>query len=206
MSSALTLLVVLVLAAGALVLEGRTVLRALGGLAPGGHARVRRIGWSFLATEVWVIALLGLRHATLPGLGPEHLAATWLPLMAYGAGWMLRDWGLWQVALRDAPGWARIVGAGAAVQALAVVGLAAGVAHATITGTTPPQRWSDLTVGPGGVPGALIAVVALLCVVLVGGLQVLWARLPGRSPNPTSQERALDTNTLPPVVAVASLR
>lgn len=76
---------------GALVFESRTIARAL----KGSSESLTRLGAGFLASEVWVIALLGFGHAAFPEHSHAIFAAAGGALWAYVVGWIVRDAALW---------------------------------------------------------------------------------------------------------------
>lgn len=159
-----------------LAVEGRTIVTSALGVLPGGRERLDRLGWAFLATEAWTLALLGTAHGVLPGAAHEvygHLP--WAPAV-FVAGWMARDLGLW---FRRRPGagphWTTVLAVGAVGQVVGVLGLVAGVAVVR----------PDPVVGSGA---RLLAVVAPP-VLVVGGWLHLWLlrlRRPGHQPQPAA--------------------
>lgn len=167
MSYAVVLICLVTILVGTATLEGTTVARCTRVLGPAGPARLARVGWSFLLTEVWFVAFLGLGHAALPHVFHQVLIAAWVPISCYGLGWMIRDVGLWQVALLDRVRWAPAVAVGAWLQAIA--GLGAGALTVIDFLGRPPVLAAESAATLG-----LLAVVAPLCILLVGGLQVWW--------------------------------
>lgn len=165
--TAVVLSTVAAFALGALVLEGGTIVRCARAVGRGGGERLRRLGWTFLLTEVWVIALLGLAHAALPAQVHTILTAAWLPVMIYGLAWMVRDVGLWRIALEHRLGWAPVVAGGAGGQLLAAAwafALAVGVR----ADLAPVAAHADLTT-------QILTVVAPICLGAGCGL-LLWGR------------------------------
>ena len=148
---------------GALVGEGSTIVRAASGWAAGVE-RVRRIRWTFLLTEVWVLALLGFAHATTPEAAHHVLAAAWLPVTLYVLAWMARDVGLWQIALRNDVRWTPVV-ALAAVGQLAFAGWAAVIVLGVDLPAKQPLSQTATEV---------MSFVAPVCVVAVLVLDLIW--------------------------------
>lgn len=110
------------------VVEGRTILIAATAVAPRGRSRLGRLGWGFLGTETWTLAVVGLAHGLFPrpvhevfGQGP------WGPVV-FVAGWMLRDLGLW---MHRRPGasraWIATISLGASAQVLGAFATLAGI-------------------------------------------------------------------------------
>lgn len=163
MSGAVTVVSLAVVAVMALALEGTTTLRCSGAALPDGSRRLTQLGSGFLASEVWVVALLGLGHAAVPGWieAPTLL----VPLCTYVAGWILRDLGLW-FGPRGAwqTPWRAVVTVGAAIQALAVVIGFVGVLLEISRGGVPARFDPDPLLAP-------MAAVALLATL---SLQILW--------------------------------
>lgn len=166
------------LALGGLLLEGRTVLRCLAGLR-GGAGPLRRLRWGFLLSEVWPLATVGLAHAALPSLTHSALAAAWLPVTLFTLGWMLRDWGLWQVVLLGREGlWPRTAGAGALLQLLSGLAAAAFAVPALLTSVRSQEL--ELVPSTAGAGYGVLAVVAPLSVLVVLGVVLaLRPRLSG---------------------------
>lgn len=152
-----------VIAAMAVLTEGATVLRCAVSAGPGGAERLSRLGAGFLATEVWVVALLGLGHAAVPGWVEAPVLL--VPLCGYVAGWVLRDLGLWTGPrlVRQRPARLAVV-VGAVLQLLAVLGIAAGAGAAVLAGGVEARFSPD----PLLAPTAAVAVLATLA------LQALW--------------------------------
>lgn len=171
---ALVLGTLVVLLLGSVLLEGRTVLRSLSGLR-GSPAPLRRLGWTFLLSEVWLLATVGLAHAALPFLTHAALAMAWLPATLFVLGWMLRDWGLWQVVLRErAAPWPLVAGVGALVQVLTVLwGLALSVPQ-----VLPEVRAGEVDLVPAaaGTSYGVLAVVAPASVLVVLALLLTVGR------------------------------
>lgn len=157
-------MVALMIVLGCVLLgEGSTILRCLPAVTASGPQRLTRLGSWFLATEVWVVVLIGLLNAIAPGI-LEHDGLLW-PLVAFVAGWMARDLGLWLGPRTRMRILARIaVSAGAAVQAGAVI--AAGLVLAL--------DW------PGSGTGSLhpwVAPLAVMMVLMVLAIQGVWLTL-----------------------------
>lgn len=170
MSAAVIGAALAVVAAMALLAEGWTVLRCVASAGPGGAERLSRLGAGFLATEVWVVALLGLGHAAVPGW--VEAPALLVPLCGYVAGWVLRDLGLWSGPrlVRQWPARVAVV-VGAVIQLVSVVGGVMGVGAIAVSGGTDARFAPD----PLLAPTAVFAVLATLV------LQVVWwAMLHGR--------------------------
>ncbi|GAB3308616.1 hypothetical protein EK0264_07980 [Epidermidibacterium keratini] len=150
--------------AGLVVLEGRTILTCLRALAVDGRQRLSRLGSRFLGSEAWVVATIGLAHATYPEAVHTILGEGALGAVAYVAGWMLRDLGLWVGPRHGGPTWSRAaVTLGAAAQAVGAIGVAAvafgGIEYA------------------GSASGTLLAVVVLPVLAIGIGLQVVLYRI-----------------------------
>ncbi len=170
MSAAVIGAALAVVAAMALLAEGWTVLRCVASAVPGGAERLSRIGAGFLATEVWVVALLGLGHAAVPGWVESPVLL--VPLCGYVTGWVLRDLGLWSGPRLVRQWLARVaVVVGAVSQLLSALGAAVGVGAFALGGGADARFAPD----PLLAPTALIAVLATL--VLQGAW---WAMLRGR--------------------------
>ncbi|WP_068398275.1 hypothetical protein [Kribbia dieselivorans] len=170
LSSGIVLATVVVLTLGATWLEGRTITRSVvAGALP--NRVTTPVGWTFLLSEVWVVALLGLVHAALPATVHGVFAAAWLPLTVFGLAWMLRDWGLWQLALRgvDRP-WRAVAAVGAGAQALALIDA---LVVATAAGAATPPDPGQMSATTAGV----LAIVAPVCTACVGALQIAGWRL-----------------------------
>ncbi|XVX20126.1 hypothetical protein ACQP1U_17885 [Actinomycetota bacterium] len=164
-STVLALAALVVVVAAVVCLEGATVLRCVRALTPAGPATLTRQGAWFLASEVWVVGLLGLGHALVPTLF-EHPSAG-AALAVYVVGWVLRDIGLWfgpRSAGDGAAASARLartaVSVGAAVQLCAAAAFAIGI---VMSGT-----WQPPTAGP------LLAAVAVLGVAITAAGQSAW--------------------------------
>lgn len=154
----------------ALLAEGWTVLRCAGSAGPGGGERLSRLGAGFLATEVWVVALLGLGHAAVPGW--VEAPALLVPLCGYVAGWVLRDMGLWSGPRLNRPWPARVaVVVGAVIQLLAVVGATVGIGAVVVSGGADAHFAPDPLLAP-------TSVVAVLATLTLQG--VWWVMLRGR--------------------------
>lgn len=167
MSAAVIGATLAVVAVMALLAEGWTVLRCVASAGPGGAERLSRLGAGFLATEVWVMALLGLGHATVPGW--IEAPALLVPLCGYVTGWVLRDLGLWSGPRLTWQWPARVaVVVGAVVQLLAALGAMVGVGAVVVSGGADARFAPD----PLLAPTAVIAVLATL--VLQGAW---WAML-----------------------------
>lgn len=170
MSAAVIGAALAVIAVTALLAEGWTVLRCAASAGPGGAERLSRLGAGFLATEVWVVALLGLGHAAVPGWVEAPVLL--VPLCGYVAGWVLRDLGLWGGPRLTWPWPARVaVVAGAVIQLIAVLGAAAGIGVVAIGGGVDGRFAPDPLLAP-------TAVVAVLATLALQG--VWWALLHGR--------------------------
>lgn len=168
--TALLLTATLLLAAGALVLEGRTILVCVRGLGPGGARTLTRLGAGFLVSEVWVVALLAVAHAVRPTDWHALLGAGPAALTLYGAGWVLRDAGLW-FGPRTGAGrsfWRALVGLGAVAQLAGAVGVVAALIR---------LDWQHTP--PTGAAVTVLAVVVPGCVVLAAAVQTAgwwWLR------------------------------
>ena len=159
-----------VVAAMALLTEGWTVLRCVASAGPGGAERLSRLGAGFLATEVWVVALLGLGHAVVPGWIEAPVLL--VPLCGYVAGWVLRDLGLWSGPRMFRQWAARVaVVVGAVIQLVSVVGGVMGVGAVAVSGGADARFVPDPLLAP-------TAVVAVLATLALQG--VLWVLLRGR--------------------------
>lgn len=168
----LLLSAVLVLAAGALVLEGRTILACVRALGPGGAAVLTRLGAGFLLSEVWVVALVAVAHAVRPTDWHALLGTGSAALALYGTGWVLRDAGLW-FGPRTGTGrglWRVLVGLGALAQLAGAIGLAAALLR---------LDWQHTP--PTGAAVTLLAVVVPGCVLLVAAVQTGGWWLLGRT-------------------------
>lgn len=152
----------------AVVLEGRTIWICSRAAGPAGAARLTVLGSTFLASEIWVVALVGLMHGAYPGLLHVLMGASSLGAVVYVAGWMLRDLGLWTGPRVRAQTFARSsVAFGAMLQ---VLGCAMFViaALAVLPRTTVQSPDS----------GTLLAVVTVPVLLLGATLQILLYRLP----------------------------
>lgn len=188
MSAMIVLLTLVVIGLGAVWREGVTLARSVACLVhPTGAAPV---GWTFLLSEVWVIALLGFAHAALPDTAHAVFAAAWLPLTVFGLAWMLRDWGLWQLALRgvDRP-WRAVAAVGAGAQAVALIGTLTVVAATGVDTPPDPGQMSATTAG-------VLAIVAPLCTACVVALQVFGLRV-SRAGAPPRVRQSPDSTSRP---------
>ncbi|WP_017599465.1 cytochrome d ubiquinol oxidase subunit II, partial [Nocardiopsis lucentensis] len=95
---------------GYLVLAGSDV--GLGMLMPAvartpGQRRrtVAAVAPCFLASEVWLVAAVGVLAGLFPYTEHHVVAKLWPVLVALLAGWLVRDAGLWLRARLDRPGW-----------------------------------------------------------------------------------------------------
>ncbi|MGW8437301.1 cytochrome d ubiquinol oxidase subunit II [Nocardiopsis sp. NPDC055551] len=59
----------------------------------------------FLASEVWLVAAVGVMAGMLPDVEHRVVATLWPVLLLLLAAWVLRDAGLWFRARVDSPGW-----------------------------------------------------------------------------------------------------
>lgn len=59
----------------------------------------------FLASEVWLVAAVGVMAGMLPDVEHRVVATLWPVLVLLLAAWVLRDAGLWFRARVDSPGW-----------------------------------------------------------------------------------------------------
>ncbi|WP_116244783.1 cytochrome d ubiquinol oxidase subunit II [Nocardiopsis sp. FIRDI 009] len=59
----------------------------------------------FLASEVWLVATVGVLAGLFPVTEHHVVAELWPVLVALLAGWLVRDAGLWLRARIDRPGW-----------------------------------------------------------------------------------------------------
>lgn len=145
---------------GWLALEVPTILLAARASGSNGTARLRKIGYRFLGTEAWTLALLGVFHAVLPGAAHAvYAAAPWAPTM-FVTGWMVRDIGLWLgPRYSGGAGWRRLVSLGAQAQLLG-----AGATLVVLAVLRPAPE-------PGSGASLLVAVVPP---VLVVGLALMW--------------------------------
>ena len=115
----------LVALVGLLALEGRTIVECLRALTGEGPDRLSRLGSRFLGSEAWVVATIGLAHATYPAAVHTILVDGALGAIAYIAGWMLRDLGLGVGPRRGGPRWSRVaISVGAAGQVVGAVVIA----------------------------------------------------------------------------------
>ena len=170
MSAAVIGATLAVVAVMALLAEGWTVLRCAGSAGPSGAERLSRLGAGFLATEVWVVALLGLGHAAVPGWIEAPVLL--VPLCTYVTGWVLRDLGLWSGPRLVRQWLTRVaVVAGAVLQLLAGVGAMVGVGAVAVSGGVDARFAPDPLLAP-------TAAVAVLATLALQG--VWWMLLRGR--------------------------
>ncbi|CAL9552163.1 hypothetical protein SUDANB121_04477 [Nocardiopsis dassonvillei] len=111
--SSLSSLLLALFVVGYLVLAGADV--GLGMLMPRvarGPAQRRRVVAAiapyFLATEVWLVALVGVLAGLFPAVEHHVVARLWPVLVALAAGLLVRDAGLWLRSRVPGAGWAAL--------------------------------------------------------------------------------------------------
>ena len=161
---------VLAAIAGALVLEGRVIWACLRAAGDGGPERLSAQGSRFLASEVWVVVILGLSHGAYSELLHVLMKAGAVGAVLYVAGWMLRDLGLWigpRAKGRRLPLLSVTAGAGLQLLGLAIFAVAAAFSlpEAAAAAQTPDST-------------TLLAWVSIPVVVVGVALQLAVYRLP----------------------------
>ncbi|MEV2277506.1 cytochrome d ubiquinol oxidase subunit II [Nocardiopsis sp. NPDC049922] len=157
---------------GYLVLAGSDVglsmLMPVVGRAPGQRRRVvAAIAPYFLASEVWLVAAVGVLAGLFPVTEHHVVVELWPVLVALLAGWLVRDAGLWSRARIDRPGW-RAVCDGAIVAGGWAVAVAWGLVVAGL-----------LTGGPTASPFTVACAATVVCLFALRGAAFGAERLVG---------------------------